>query len=112
MKGAENQILVIFGASGDLTKRKLIPALYSLEIQGLLPEKFAIIGVSRSPMTDDLFRESLKTGVNEFSDEKNQERINEFLQKVYYQSIDAQDADSFIDLKEKLAGLQNSLNIQ
>ncbi len=111
MKGAENQILVIFGASGDLTKRKLIPALYSLEIQGLLPEKFAIIGVSRSPMTDDLFRESLKTGVNEFSDEKNQERINEFLQKVYYQSIDAQDADSFIDLKEKLAGLQNSLNI-
>ena len=55
----ENLILVIFGASGDLTRRKLIPALYSLEIQNLLPERFAVVGVSRTEMTDEKFRERL-----------------------------------------------------
>ena len=49
-------ILVIFGASGDLTKRKLFPALYSLAYRGLLPEHFAVVGVSRSEETDDEFR--------------------------------------------------------
>ena len=44
MKETENQVLVIFGASGDLTKRKLIPALYDLYIQKLLPQKFAVLG--------------------------------------------------------------------
>jgi glucose-6-phosphate 1-dehydrogenase len=58
MSKPENQILVIFGASGDLTKRKLIPALYALEIQNLLPEKFAIIGASRSEMNDEKFRDN------------------------------------------------------
>ena len=44
MKHSESHILVIFGASGDLTKRKLIPALYELHTQDLLPEKFAVLG--------------------------------------------------------------------
>ena len=55
--------IVIFGASGDLTKRKLIPALYSLDIQDLLPERFAIVGVSRTEMTDDKFRDSMNKGL-------------------------------------------------
>ena len=80
MNRAENQILVIFGASGDLTKRKLIPALYSLEIQDLLPEKFAIIGVSRKDLSDNLFREELKDGLNSFSGKPDQNKINGFLQ--------------------------------
>jgi len=46
-------IIAIFGASGDLTKRKLMPALYALFRQGLLPKNFAILGTSRSPFTDD-----------------------------------------------------------
>ena len=56
MKQTENQILIIFGASGDLTKRKLIPALYVLFKQNLLPKKFAVLGASRSPLTDETFR--------------------------------------------------------
>jgi glucose-6-phosphate 1-dehydrogenase len=44
MENPENLILVIFGASGDLTSRKLVPALFSLKVQKLLPEKFAVIG--------------------------------------------------------------------
>ena len=58
--------LVIFGASGDLTKRKLFPALYSLALRRLLPEKFGIVGVARTEESDDQFREAMKAGVQEF----------------------------------------------
>ena len=56
MKKTKDQILVIFGASGDLTKRKLIPALFELYKQDLLPEKFLVLGASRTPLSDDEFR--------------------------------------------------------
>lgn len=111
MSRPENQIIVIFGASGDLTKRKLIPALYSLDVQDLLPEKFAIVGVSRSGLSDDLFRRSMEEGLLQFTDEKDRTRISSFLQKIYYQSVDAQEAPSFIHLAGKLSGLQTSLGI-
>ncbi len=58
---------VIFGASGDLAHRKLIPALYSLAYRRLLPEKFAVVGVARSEMTDDEFRTNMEAAVKEFS---------------------------------------------
>jgi len=61
MDTASSQILVIFGASGDLTKRKLIPALFELYKQKLLPEKFAVLSVSRTKFLDDDFRERTKT---------------------------------------------------
>ncbi|MDO8928447.1 MAG: glucose-6-phosphate dehydrogenase, partial [Bacteroidota bacterium] len=60
MKQTEPHILVIFGASGDLTKRKLIPALYELHTQQLLPEKLAVLGVSRTELSDAGFREKMK----------------------------------------------------
>ena len=56
MKKTENQMLVIFGASGDLTARKLVPALFNLFIAQQLPENFVVLGVSRSDMTDMDFR--------------------------------------------------------
>ncbi len=59
--------LVIFGASGDLTERKLMPALYSLAFRRLLPEQFAVIGVSRSDWTDDGFREAMKNAVEHYA---------------------------------------------
>jgi glucose-6-phosphate 1-dehydrogenase len=107
----ENLILVIFGASGDLTKRKLIPALYSLEIQNLLPEKFAIVGVSRTEMTDDKFRDSMSDGLKKYSVENDKSRIPSFLKKIFYQHIDAEDASSFKNLAEKLSNLQKTLEI-
>jgi glucose-6-phosphate 1-dehydrogenase len=107
----DNQILVIFGASGDLTKRKLIPALYSLEIQKLLPERFAIIGVSRTETSDDNFREAMDNGLQQFSKEYEAARASDFLKKVYYQSVDAKDSSSYSSLFEKLTGLQQKLNI-
>ena len=57
--------MVIFGASGDLTKRKLLPALFHLEQSGLLPKKFAIVGVARRPLGDE-FAEDMREGIVEF----------------------------------------------
>src|SRR4051794_12694001 len=58
---------VIFGATGDLTKRLLVPALYNLAASNLLPENFAIVGMVRQPMTDDGFREMLQAGLHDFA---------------------------------------------
>ena len=59
--------VVIFGASGDLTQRKLVPALYNLHLDGLLPKSFAVVGVSRREMPRDGFVESLREGVEAHS---------------------------------------------
>src|SRR5437763_3090660 len=67
---AEPCAVVIFGASGDLAKRKLIPALYRLVQERLLPAEFAIIGLGRTAMTDEEFREKMKEAVAEFSESK------------------------------------------
>ena len=59
--------IVIFGASGDLSRRKLIPALYSLAAQDCLARRFAIIGFARSPMTDEKFQQSGIDSVKKFT---------------------------------------------
>ena len=59
--------MVIFGASGDLTRRKLIPALYNLDREGLLDKNFAIVGYARSQMTTERFREEMRVSVDAFS---------------------------------------------
>jgi glucose-6-phosphate 1-dehydrogenase len=63
----EPNTVVIFGASGDLTQRKLVPALYNLELEGLLPNAFAVVGVARRPIADDEFRQQMLDGVNRHS---------------------------------------------
>jgi glucose-6-phosphate 1-dehydrogenase len=69
LRPASPCVLVIFGASGDLTKRLLIPAIYNLKISGLLPENFAIAGVARTEQTDDAFRGGLQKALQQFSSE-------------------------------------------
>ena len=59
--------LVIFGGSGDLTRRKLLPALYNLQLDGVLPASFAVLGFARSELDDAEFRTWARTGVEEFS---------------------------------------------
>ena len=63
----ESCTMVIFGASGDLTRRKLLPALYNLALDGLLPDGFAVVGFARSEMTDQQFRQEALEAVREFS---------------------------------------------
>jgi len=67
LKVPENQTIVIFGATGDLTGRKLLPALYNLFVQSLLPQDFAVVGYSRTEMTSDEFREHQAANVAKYS---------------------------------------------
>src|SRR3954452_17803923 len=67
--------LVIFGASGDLSHRKLLPAIYNLAHEGALPEQFNLIGVSRGEMADDEFRKVARESISEFSRREADEKV-------------------------------------
>ena len=105
MKVPENTILVIFGASGDLAYRKLIPAIYSLLQQKLLPDKFSILGVGRSKIADNAFRDKMKEGIAKFTDHHEKSDLNIFLQKLHYISIDTKAGSDYEQLKAKLEEL-------
>ncbi len=107
MTKPDNHILVIFGASGDLTYRKLVPALFDLFVQGSLPESSAILGTSRTRLTDDAFREKMKKGILKFSNlgQEHEDKIDAFLPQVYYQPLNTFDGDDYIHLKERLEKL-------
>lgn len=106
-----NHIYVIFGASGDLTKRKLVPALYALFVQDLLPERFALLGVSRSSLTDTDFRSKMKKAIHEFKEIEDSDKIDEFIKQLYYTSVLLDDAASYEMLKQRLEQLRAALNI-
>jgi glucose-6-phosphate 1-dehydrogenase len=100
-------ILVIFGASGDLTKRKLFPALYSLAYRGLLPENFAILGLSRSEETDDEFRERMKEAVSEYGRDEFRDDVWEALAEgMHYVAMDFADEEG----EDRLAKTLNELD--
>ena len=104
-KPAQNIVLVIFGASGDLTSRKLVPALFSLKLLNMLPEKFAIIGVGRTPLTNESFREKMKKSILQYSEEKNYEAkiLDEFIRMLSYIKVENQSDDDYNRLKLKLS---------
>jgi glucose-6-phosphate 1-dehydrogenase len=84
--------LVIFGATGDLTQRKLMPALYSLAYRRLLPERFAIVGAARTEGTDDEFRERMKDAVQRFArDPFRQEVWDELAAGMRYTGLEFDD---------------------
>jgi glucose-6-phosphate 1-dehydrogenase len=106
MRVPENLCIIIFGASGDLTSRKLIPALFSLRVQKMLPKGFEIIGVSRSKMNDDVFRSKMKEGIIGFSGEKNIDgnAVNDFVSHISYLSVDLSSRADFEGIKVFLEG--------
>lgn len=110
MKNTEPLILIIFGASGDLTKRKLIPALFELYLQKLLPEKFAILGVSRTELSDHSFREKMREFLPE-SSQMNHGHKEDFMRTLFYQSLETSDASDYRHLKSRLELLGNELSI-
>lgn len=90
--------IVIFGASGDLTRRKLIPALYNKFTKGKLPPHLNIIGVSRSEYSHEDFRERMRASVEEFSSHYEPQQWKAFAPKLYYVSADATKEDGFQNL--------------
>src|SRR5438046_3415146 len=77
--------LVIFGATGDLARRKLLPAIYNLAHEGALPERFNLIGVSRREQSDDEFRDFARESIKEFSRREADEKVLEgLLERLSY----------------------------
>ena len=97
-------VMVIFGPSGDLAKRKLIPALYNLARENLLSRQFAIVGSARRPMTNEEFRDKLTQEMKEFATGLVDSDLWEWLaRRLYYLPGDGQDPDTYRQLKELLA---------
>ncbi|GBC81567.1 Glucose-6-phosphate 1-dehydrogenase 2 [bacterium HR10] len=102
-------ILVIFGASGDLTRRKLMPALYTLARRRLLPMGFAVLGLARSPMSDDEFRARMRESVEAFSGEGSPEAAiwEEFARSLFYVSADFRGPEGYRQLGAMLSRLDH-----
>jgi glucose-6-phosphate 1-dehydrogenase len=103
------QALVIFGASGDLTRRKILPALYNLFYDDCLPERFAVVGYARSGWDDDTFRKHARGSIEEFSRrELDEGRWKEFSELLHYLPGSFDEADSFGPLDERLTALDRA----
>jgi len=98
----EPGVLVIFGASGDLTKRKLLPALFHLKQNGLLPDKAAIVGVARRPLGDE-FAADMREGIIEFGGvDKSDPQLDDFVKKISYFALNFDDPGHYAALKAEL----------
>jgi glucose-6-phosphate 1-dehydrogenase len=103
-------LLVIFGASGDLTKRKLIPGLYNLACVGCMNPQFEVLGVGRTPMTSEEFRAKMREAVPQSSDTRdfNESHWKEFEQRLHYLAGDITDDQFYSRLKERLGDSKQS----
>ena len=110
MEQPKNHLIVIFGASGDLTYRKLIPALYALYNQKLLPDKFHVLGVSRTTIPDAEFREKMTEGIRKFSENihLNDFQIEEFKSHLSYFQMDMTLEEEYSRLKIALDKINQS----
>jgi glucose-6-phosphate 1-dehydrogenase len=103
-------LFVIFGATGDLTKRKLLPAIYQLKLQGQLPDQFAVIATARKEYTDESYREIAKEAVTQYSGSTLKEEIWESLCKqLFYHQLQFDEDDGYAGLKVMLEGLDDQL---
>jgi glucose-6-phosphate 1-dehydrogenase len=99
--------LVIFGASGDLTSRKLIPALYSLHVKGRLPKDTRVIGVARTKYTNEAWRQELAASTQKFAEKEfNAAAWQTFAANVFYQLGDIDQPQDFAGLAKLLGQLE------
>jgi len=101
-------IFVIFGAGGDLTWRKLIPALYNLHLDDWMPEHMMVLGLDRVEMTDDQFRKHLQEGVDKNSRRGRVDKKvwNAFAENLFYRRADFEDDKAFKDLAKRLSEIE------
>jgi glucose-6-phosphate 1-dehydrogenase len=104
-------ILVIFGASGDLTQKKLMPALYALAVRGLLPERFGVVGAARSEEGDDAFRDRMKQAVQDHARDPFDEEVwSSLARAMRYVTLDFADDKGEDELRDTLTKLDEQLN--
>jgi glucose-6-phosphate 1-dehydrogenase len=103
-------ILIIFGAGGDLTWRKLVPALFNLYLDQWLPEHFAILGIDLKEMDDENFRAHLQEGVSQFSrrGQPDKKDWDSFASLIHYIAADFTDAAAYATLEDKLSAIDQS----
>ncbi len=102
----EPQILVIFGATGDLTQRKLLPAIYQMKLERRLPPEITIVGVARREWSDDYFREQMRIGIEEYGGGLGKEEIwQDFARGLFYCAADIDDPAGYQKLKDLLEEL-------
>ncbi len=109
-KAAGPCVMVLFGAAGDLTKRKLVPALFNLVKAKLLPKDFAVVGVS----VDDLSLEQFRNQITGFlhSEDRGTEAWEWFTQRLYYQRGDFADSETYLTLGNRLSDLNRERQTQ
>ena len=106
VRPADSCIMVIFGAAGDLTARKLLPALYNLGKSGHIPKEFAIVGFAVDPLDTDAFRKKIRKDVEESAGEPVDHNLVEWLaERAYYIQGDFRDGAKYEELKHLLAEL-------
>lgn len=102
-------IITIFGGTGDLTSRKLLPALYNLAHEGLLPEEFAVVGVGRKEMNSIEYRDKLKVSVEKFSRYSIKNEAWDFLaNRIHYYKMDIDNSDEYQYLKKHLENIDEA----
>ena len=103
-------VVVIFGANGDLTKRKLLPALYRLSYERRLAPGFAVLGISRTPMSDDQFRDRIRQSVAQYLEDSpfDEDIWTGFFQGLFYMAGDVQDPASFSTLATRLQAIEQT----
>ncbi len=103
VRPADPAVMVIVGASGDLTRRKLIPAVYNLRRDGMMPEHFAIVGVARRPLSDAAFRESMTADLKEFAGEPiDGDLWRAIAERLYYVQGDLNDPATYQRIDDRL----------
>lgn len=108
-------VVVIFGASGDLTRRKLMSALFSLSCEGLLPEHFAVVGVARSDLSNDDFQQRMQEGIETYSRIKPDELCQKwpgFVRNLLYHQANYDDPAGYKSLSQLLAKINEEQNIK
>lgn len=103
-------VVVIFGASGDLTRRKIVPALYNLFLDRWLPETFSVIGLARTAMSDEVFRQQMQQGLAQFSrrGEPREEDWQPFASRLSYLAAPYDDPGTYAALADRLASLDRT----
>ncbi|MGE4290317.1 MAG: glucose-6-phosphate dehydrogenase [Salinivirgaceae bacterium] len=109
MNATEPHILTIFGASGDLTQRKLIPALFKLYQQKHLPNQFLILGIGRTESSDDEFRKKMAGWIDKQDEHPDQKQA--FLNLLFYEPLDTANPDAYVKLKLRLDALRAQSDI-
>jgi glucose-6-phosphate 1-dehydrogenase len=102
--------IVIFGAHGDLSKRKLMPSLYRLAYERRLPSSFAIVGNSRTKLSDDAFRQTMHDAVTQFLEDSpfDEDLWNSFARNLYYVAGDLKDRELYAAIAAKLEALEQT----